>query len=289
MARLHASRGCAILLALASSLAAQQPSPTQADSPGSLLPARVSASLHKAWLTEILDLDLAASTKAYERIAANPEQPDLERQLATARLIELQRLGAGRDRVLPNLDVLPEILQPHVLQLIEQQDLPPILVQELEAGGGGPEEARQFFRRTRTPQLRPLFGPVLQAAIEQRAPMLQPRRRLSRVLDRIYAKEVLAAELGSDVARGRALRKEHFGTWQPQPWPATRPWDREAVVANLEKWIQQQQLLPEEHALLLRLQAVLEQPGPEGASKARELLDRLPLYAEEFRSTRRGR
>ena len=58
-------------------------------------------SLHRAWLAEVMDLDVRRAVEGYRSVALDARPGQMERWVAVARLVELQRLGALGGAPLP--------------------------------------------------------------------------------------------------------------------------------------------------------------------------------------------
>jgi hypothetical protein len=266
-----------ILALCASTLSAQtEPAaPSQA--------ARVGA----AWLKEVLDLDTAAAAHDYRRLLDDAKAPPGERLVATARLLEIERLGALPQGLGPILGttLAPEPLQQAASRQRDQdqeQGLPTPLATPVAATGA-------------MPALRPFVGGALPANNEPQAHWTPDRMRTARdrmpgpsasgarLFERIRALAITRHELDGDRDEAEALRKQHFPDWRPMPW-TEEPREALALVRrNLTAWRNERQLSYSERDTLRRLDGRIAQALATDAQQAIDLLDRLPYYAERLR------
>ena len=250
------------------------------------------AALHRAWISEVLDLDTASAAAQYAKVAREGRSAQPERWVAAARLAELQRMGVATPPA-PGLveaptpirsawaEVRPHLEVDHlVLQL---RDAPTSLI----PGTPGDEAL---------PALRPLVPIAESWLLEQTGPSLRDRRRqrqqsfanlsrspqVSNYLQRIYAATIVNAEVNGRRSQADALRALYFATWRA---PVTSENAAEVVAKALtaiDVWLTEDGVSPQQRAVLTSLREHLarkEEADPEGA---RDLIMRLPRYAERL-------
>lgn len=252
--------------------------------------------LHEAWLHEILDLDVAGAVAGYEQVAADDRPGHLERWVAVARVLELRRLGATTAPA-PDLAEAPPALRSTfaalatglpVAELLQRARAEPKLV--LQAMGT--DAGRLPPMRTAVPAceswLMGQIGPSLRDRWRQRMATLGARARGSEAgnaSERIYAADILRAELQGRTAQADALRTLYFADWRP-PAAAGDPLPhltriREQLAAMLAE-----PALPAPQAVILReLGDAIEQRAATSPAAALAFVLRLPIYAERLLST----
>ncbi|MGE3171102.1 MAG: hypothetical protein AB7O97_00665 [Planctomycetota bacterium] len=271
----HAAR-LVLVLAMAAGAAAQDHAP----------------SLHRAWLREVLDLDLKGAARGYARVADDAAAPTVERMVAGARLVELRRLGVDAPPP-PELGFVPEGLRAHFAPS-PTAAADPVLERELELAAGARAPLRAFLQATHLPPLRPLVLAAAQTAAEEADPGRARARRTrtrylpwsndpARVLDRIRANQIVQLELDGRRDDAAAERAITFASWRPAPWPADAGAAWQRVLANLDSWLRERELTAAEIELLRRLRAALTAAAQREPAAAFALIDRLPLYAERLR------
>lgn len=261
--------------------------------PAQQQPQQPAASLHSAWMREVLDLDPSGAAADYARIAADKQAPLLERQIAIARECELrQHLPQLAAATPPDLGLVPEVLRQTFVQAQTPQ---PLFDKEQLAGRGDQTAVREFFAAIEVPQLRPLVVAMAHAAAEAADPSAAERLRQMRsrflpwsndpalVLDRIRANEIVRAWLDQQQDRAAELQRRAFPNWRPQSWPgdAAATWQR--VAANLTEWLRERQLTDAERELLMRLQRELRHLAESSPESALHAIDHMPLFAERLR------
>jgi hypothetical protein len=249
--------------------------------------------LHRAWLSEIMDLDVAAATEGYQRVAAGSQPGDLERWVAAARLLELRRCGVD---VPPpaNGDV------PGPLRELFKAAAPPLPASELlPRAKGDPrdvvqraatEEGRVPALRTAVPQaeewvLRQV-GPSMRDRLRQRFAATGGRGRSTgdsnRYPERLYAFDILRAELQGRTAQADALRTLYFGDWRPPAATGDAATAVARIRTNLAAWLRDPALSTQLAAPLRDLSEAIEQRAAADPANALALVLRLPIYAERL-------
>ncbi|MCB9887777.1 MAG: hypothetical protein H6838_19990 [Planctomycetes bacterium] len=251
------------------------------------------AALHRAWISEVLDLDTAGAAAQYARVAREGRSAQPERWVAAARLAELQRMGVTTPPA-PGLvespaalrsawaEVQPRLEVDGLLQRLH--DAPTVTLPELAGDGHG------------VPELRPLVPKAESWLLAQTGPSLRDRRRqrmqafanlsrspqVSNYLQRLYAATIVNAEVNGRRSQADALRALYFATWRP-PVTAEEP---EAVVAHalteLDTWLGEEEVSPQQRMLLGSLRDHLARKAAIDPREARDLIARLPRYAERL-------
>jgi hypothetical protein len=78
-------------------------------------------------------------------------------------------------------------------------------------------------------------------------------------------------------------RRQGFQRFKPEPWPEDPKPALAHARRNLEQWLQERDLQPEERDLLRRLATELAAAAAANPGAAAQLLDRLPYVAERLR------
>ena len=228
-------------------------------------------SLHKAWLREIMDLDVAGAAADY-RTVGESRPGNLERWVAVARLAELSRLGALPAGA-PTAGDVPLPLRPAFQatqtalpldELVLRCQLDPAQALQVLATDAG----RLPPLRTAVPAaeewLMGQIGPSLRDRMRQRMEAMANRPRSNeagRFTDRLYAADIVRAELQGRTAQASALRTLYFSDWRA---PAAKG-DPLALLArvktNLAAWLRDGDLGAQQQALLRELEEALDQKG----------------------------
>lgn len=271
-------RAAPLLLAavLAAPAAAQRPAPA-------------APTLQDAWLHEVLDLDLPRAVAGYRRVAADARPGRLERWIAAARLAELHRLQAAPPAPAQAAD-LPAPLRPAFAAAEPQLPVAELLAR----ARGEPKAALQQLATDagRLPNLRPVvpaaedwlmgqIGPSLRDRWRQRMATLGNRARsdAQNTTDRLYAADVLRAELQGRTAQADALRTLYFADWKPPTAPGDPAPHVARIRHNLEAMLAENQS-PQQAALLRELADAIEQRAAASPAAALQLVLRVPIYAE---------
>jgi len=267
-------RACSLLLFAAAAL------PAQAAPAGA--PSR---ELGHAWLRELLDLDVAGAAATYGNISRDGLAPSGDRQIAAARAVELRHIGVGTELPKPDLSALPEAMRERLQHSLDQPT-PQVFVDALQKASAGHGSLQEVATQTALPQMRPFVLPF-PAPGERRGP---PRPVLRtddtaapRQPDRVLAMQVLRMELEHRVLDAERTRRQWFPRFRPEPWPEEPKPALARARANLEQWLSERDLQPEERDLLRRLATELASAAAANASTATQLLDRLPYVAERLR------
>jgi len=249
------------------------------------------ASMHAAWLVEVMDLDVPRAITGYQRVAADVRPGHLERWIATARLLELRRLQAA---AIPPPDVgeAPAALRP--LFQAAASELP--TAELLARVRGEPKDVLQQISTDagRLPVLRSVvpgaeewlmsqIGPSLRDRWRQRMASFATRARGSEATnERIYAADVLRAELQGQTAQANALRTLYFADWRP-PSAAGDPGPHLARArARLDTMLATDALPATQAAMLRELAEAIDQRAATSPATALAFVRRLPIYAERL-------
>lgn len=238
----------------------------------------------RAWLRETLDLDTRGAAEDYARISKDPRAEPHERELAAARVVELCRLG-----VIPPLSPLDlHAVSTATRQRLEQslaQPVPPIFESAREAASKGTAALLEFLATSgQLPQLRPLVAPST-AADRQRSIRPTPSDRPNdlRPQDRVFALQILRAELENRSSDAAELRRRQFANWQPAAWPQDLTKALAPIEPNLATWLAERETEESERALLTQLQQLVAKLLAEDKAKLTALLDRLPVISDRLR------
>lgn len=284
---MRAVRGAiAFVLSLAANAVSAQTPTTPATPP----------SLHAAWLTEVMDLDVKGAAAAYERVASGSGPRNLERWIAVARLTELHRTGAIAAAP-PSAQDAPSALRPTFSGL---QPLPNV-DELLDRARRAPQEGLQVLvpEATKAPPLRPLvpaaeqwivsqIGPSLRDRMRQRLQSYAARSRATdprRFAERFYALDVVRAELQGRTAQATALRTLYFADWRAPTVPGEPGPHLARVRSNLESWLGDADLPTQQENVLRELKDAIEKLAASDPAAALALVSRLPLYAERLLDT----
>lgn len=242
--------------------------------------------LGRAWLREILDLDTRGAAEEYAQISKDPLAEPRERELAAARIVELCRIGVIQP---------PSPLDMHAVSTVTRQRLeqslaqpaPPIFQAAREAAKKGTPAVLEFLATSgQLPQLRPLVAPST-ASERPRSSRTPPIERPGdlRPQDRVYALQVLRAELENRSADAAELRRRQFANWQPAPWPQDLAKALAPIEPNLARWLAEREIEEPERVLLTQLRQLASKLQSEDQARLTALLDRLPVISDRLRAT----
>lgn len=260
---------------------------------GAQQPTGKAPSLHDAWLREVLDLDVPGACRAYEEVAANATPGNLERWIAAARLVELQRLEAIPGRT-PRLAEAPPPVRAAVQALPPAPPVEPLLARARRV----PTEGLQVLTAdgAKMPALRPLvpaaedwmlgqIGPSLRDRMRQRLQTYANRNRsadVRRFTERLYALDLVRAEVQGRTAQAVALRTLYFADWHAPNTAGDAAVHLARVRTNLEAWLADKDLGNQQAAVLRELRDAIERAAATDPGAALALVARLPLYAERL-------
>ncbi len=272
-------------IALAAALAAAAPAQQDA----------AEVTLHAAWLCEVMDLDVARAVAGYRRLAAEARPGQLERWVAAARLAELRRIGAAPGAT-PDLGELPPPLRaaftavaqplPASTLLARIHGEPKTVLQALTTEAGRLPTLRSVVPASEDWLMRQI-GPSLRDRWRQRMETWSSRGRgaeSARTTERIYAADVLRAELQGRTPQADALRALYFADWRPPAAVADAATELARIRHNLAAALGDSDMTAAQSALLRELGAALDQRDADPAA-AVALVRRLPLYAERLLQT----
>lgn len=252
------------------------------------------AALHRAWITEVLDLDGAGAAAQYAKIAREARTAQPERWVAAARLAELQRLGV----ITPSAPGLAE--GPAALRQALGETPPPAL------------QVDDLLQRLRTTQttgmpdlteiqenglvLRPLVPGAESWLLNQTGPSLRDRRRqrmqafanlsrspqFSNDLQRLYATTIVNAEINGRRSQADALRALYFANWRPPVVAGDASTVVRRAIDVLTTWIAEPDLNPWQRTLLTTLREHLERKLESAPEEARNLVARMPRFSERL-------
>lgn len=276
------------LLALAfagGGTAGQEPPPTR-PTPQPAQPPSPTA-VHKAWITEVLDLDPRRAAQLYARVADDPRTGNPWRWIAIARRSELQRLDvAGGTRIDPS--EAPGDLQAAFAAADNTLDVHALVARV----SGDPEAVQQHLASADDPlpPIRPYVGAAEDFVIDQlRNERGEPGLRRPRTTagnrtsfnENVYAPQVLRAELTGTRAQADATRALYLPRWQPPPQNGTAAINLQRIRHNMRV------LLTERESWRLRplfeqLQTRIEELAKSSPDEAVALVRRLPRYGERL-------
>jgi hypothetical protein len=285
--------GTALLLALGGALTAQNapatPTPTP-QAPSTTLrpqpPAGSSATLHQAWLAEVLDLDTKRATALLTEVAQRSGPGNLDRWVAAARLAELRRIGVP--------DVAPIDLAEAPREIRDAAAAQPALdVKALtERVSAEPEVLYQSLgtEAGRLPPLRQIVPAAEMWLLDLIDPNLGDRSRQRRefanragMADRINANLILDSELAGRRAEADGKRALYFAGWQPPAVSADPKVNLERFRTNLTELLRERQLRGYgSRERLGRLRSAVEVLAATDPAAAVALLLRLPTYTERL-------
>ncbi len=278
-------RALAILVTTAHVLAGAPQEPHRQSVPGD------ATTLHRAWLREVMDLDVGGAAADYTRIAADTN--NLERWVAAARLAELHSL-------LPSVVVVPHAQDaPAPLRAaLQSPESPPQVTALLERARRAANEGVQTLGAdaTRTTPLRTavpaaeewLMGQIGPSQRDRMRQFLQTLANRSRATDvrrfteRLYAADILRAELEGRPAQANALRTLYFADWRAPTLTGSAEAALATVRANLDAWLAEPELGNQQQTALRELKDWLEKNAATDAAAGVALLLRLPHFAERL-------
>jgi len=256
-------------------------------------PPSTPTTLHSAWLTEVMDLDVPAAAAAYERVATGTGPRNLERWIAVARLAELHRAGAIPTMPASTQDA-PTPLRPTFQALQPLPGIDELLARARRA----PTEGLQILvpEATKTPPLRPAVPAVEQWVMSQIGPSLRDRMRqrlqsfaarsrttdARRFTERLYAYDVVRAELQGRTTQANALRTLYFADWHAPAAPGDPLPHLERLRQNLALWLDEPDLGTQQQTVLRDLGEAIEKQAATDPAAALALVLRLPLFAERL-------
>lgn len=296
-ARRPAGRGTSQLLWLALLM----PALRSQDKPPSpqALELRTSATLHQAWLAEVMDLDHQRAADLYAEVAKDRQPDNLERWVATARLLELQRLGRTSAPPLAANEVPAPLRAPFAAasppldatQLFQRaaavatvSPSPPPAEKPPEGTPSTPPSPDA----TRLPPLRPVvfeaeawlqgqIGPSWRDRTRQRQQAPRPQ-----FTDRLMTMRIAFAELEGRRGQADQLRELYFTQWQMPQLTAPAPAMLDRVRRNLATLQRERGNLAYPTSLLQRIAEWVEQTAQTDPAAALALVRRLPNLAESL-------
>ena len=252
--------------------------------------------LHEAWLHEVLDLDVARAVAGYQQVAADASPGHLERWVAAARLLELRRLHATTVAP-PDLADAPPALRaafattaaelPVAELLARVREEPQTVLQKV-----GTDAGRLPPLRTAVPAcedwLMSQIGPSLRDRWRQRMAAFSSRARGSEAAnatERIYAADIVRAELQGRTTQADALRTLYFADWRP-PAATGDPVPLLAQVRErLAAMLAEPTLQAPQATLLRELGEAIDQRAATSPAAALAFVLRLPIYSERLLPT----
>ena len=252
-----------------------------------------SKAMHLAWLREVVDGDVRGAVRDYTTIAANDDANNLQRWIAVARLLELQRLGVA----VPGASF--EVAAPLPLRaaLDAAKARLPVPVEELlRRATQAPEQVMQSVSSEigRLPTLRPATTSAqewVRERLRSRNFDRRPRQgngpgnrnRPDRARqERIYAADILQCELQGRQEQAASLSLLCFADWKTPALPKD-PLDAIARVrTGIEAWIADKDASQAQQRLLRELREAFDQRAAADPSAALAFLARLPLYADRL-------
>ena len=216
----------------------------------------VAATVYTAWLQEVIDCDSAAAAETLSKLSYDTHTPKVDRWLATARLLELRRVGVGATLPSAILDDVPVELRDYFKdRTSEREDLQGLQQLVRQEDGKLLDTIRSSPRRG---SFRPLVATTVRWAAEQN-PELQKTRRLlwqqwqsarragnqraaleasqklrqlpsgqPGLLQREHALQILLRELDTRTSEADRLRRDYFPDWQKPRLTA----DTSTLLAN---------------------------------------------------------
>lgn len=282
--------GVLSLLALCPVAPAQEQKPTTPTTTTTRQPA---ASLHQAWLTEVMDLDSRHAAEIYGEVARDKSPDNLERWVAIARLAELQRLGIGKTPTTDPKEV-PQMLRAPLAAAQVAIDVPTLVehAQSDPAGllqGLGDEEGK-------LPLLRPAVAEAQTWLISQVGPNYRDRFRQrqsntadrGRFYDRFWATNVVVAELEGRRSQADEVRALYFTQWRPPTVSSDANANLTRIRTNLATLLRGRDMNGAQN-LLRRLGEAIEKVATTDPAAAVALVLRLPYFAEPLLQGADGR
>ncbi|MCR9247555.1 MAG: hypothetical protein NXI31_21200 [bacterium] len=248
-------------------------------------PARVS--LHRAWLTEVLDLDPDRAAELYAEVLDDRRPRNLQRWVAAARLVELQRIDAA-----PRVRIDPADAPALLRQPFQDADATLEIRALLDQLTGDPVEVMALLSESQMqiPELRPLVGAAeswfADQALPSRLDRIRQRRTMEssrpRFTDRIYAAMVFYAEVDGRGQRAEGLRRLYFASWQPPAAPADTTKALRRIRENLATLLTERESTGQWRRWHELFRDRFEQVAAEDPAGAVALIRRVPQYAERL-------
>jgi len=264
---------------------ATNPAETAKQAPTSLAQpvARTTATLHQAWLAEVMDLDHHRATEIYREVARDKVPDNLERWVAVARLAELHRLGVAAEWPIDPIEVPPPLraslaavgppLDVDALTKRVSSD-PALLMQSLGSDSG------------KLPVLRPAVADAEIWLISQVASWRDRFRQRQQsqaarlpFTERFYAMRIVIAELEGRRTQADEVRALYFTQWHPPVVSADHGANLARVRANLEALLGEREMAGAQ-SLLNRLREAIDKEQATDPAAAMGLLLRLPYFSE---------
>jgi len=268
--------------------------------PGSI-ELRPSATLHQAWLSEVMDLDHQRAAELYAEVAQDRQPDNLERWVATARLLELQRLGRASAPGLVATEI-PAPLRGAFAAAATPLDAtalfqraaavaaatPPTAGEAPPATPGQPPTSAPTPEAPRLPPLRPVVYEAEAWLLGQIGPSWRDRTRQRQqaprpqFTDRFMAIRIAMAELDGRRSQADQVRELYFTQWQAPSLPGPPLVAIERVRRNLASLQRERGGLAYPTALIQRLAETFEQTAQADPAAALALVRRLPYLAESL-------
>lgn len=248
--------------------------------------AAVPSELHRGWLREVLDLDVGAAESLYRDVLTAQRPRNLQRWIAAARLMELQRIELTSGDRIDFTDAPPD-LRP----LFREADSTLEISQFDALRGQDTDTVFEVLGKPEAapPPLRPLVAAAERWYEDQAMPsrLDRIRQRSTRTYRppftrRVFAGRVLRAEAADQRDRANELRSLYFPNWTPPP-PAPEPQtDVARIRYNLGHLLQEREwtgIWRRDHRAFERRFEALAVTDPDAAV---DLVRRIPLYAERL-------
>lgn len=255
--------------------------PTATTPPGTA--PRPVATLHQAWLVEVMDLEPQRATDLYREVARDKSPDNLERWVALARLKELHRLGVAPPVVVDPIEV------PVPLRAAMAAASAPLDVAALLELAGDPDllQARSA-ESGRLPLLRPAVSEAEAWLIDQVGPNWRDRRQRQQspadrppLADRFNAVRIVVAELDGNRRQADEVRALYFTQWRPPVSSGDHAATLARVRANFDYLLRDHELARSQQDLLLqRLRDAIDKMAASEPASAVALVLRLPVFAE---------
>tara|TARA_R110002096_G_scaffold19617_17_gene65141 strand:+ start:3352 stop:4395 length:1044 start_codon:yes stop_codon:yes gene_type:complete len=239
--------------------------------------------VHRAWLTEIIDLDRARAIKDYDNIIRQSTNKQPEKWIAVARLQELGRLGVyGPEPLATPKQAPPEVRK--ALDLLKEPFPYASVLRDPEANTELPpvRPATPLVQDWVRNQIGPTFVERIRRPRGRRAPTgIRPEWL------RYYARDVLKRELEGNRTRANALRTLFFVDFKPMKVTGSRVDLYRTAMKRMSKLIDDEswsggrndlRKFEKDLASLVKTAANEEA----GAHLAIELIRRIPYYSEKL-------
>lgn len=261
------------------------PAPAAKPAPASTAPTRPAASVHQAWLTEVMDLDSRRAADLYREVARDRGPDNLERWIALARLAELHRLGVTQATTIDPAEV-PAPLQKPLGADCAPLDVAALLAKATE----DPATLLQGLAKdsAQLPPLRPAVEKAQAWIASQAGTSSRDRIRRGqgfqgdrpRFTDRWNATKVLVFELDGHRAQADEVRSLYFTQWKAPAVSNDSLANLARARKNLDGLLREPGLTGSQADLLTRLRDAIERAAATDPAAAMALLLRLPWYAE---------